>query len=186
MNGPCVGAVLLTGGASRRMGSDKAQLVVAGEALAHRAARVLRSVCDPVVEAGPGYTHLRSVREQPIGGGPLAGFLAGAAVLDGGTPVVLLACDLPFIDEEFVRVLLEHRGSGSVVPTVAGHRQYACSCWSPAAIAAARTAFADGERAMRALLGANDATFLVADNHARTLADVDSPEDLVRLGLNAK
>jgi molybdenum cofactor guanylyltransferase len=166
------------------MGTDKATLVVRGEALARRAARVLCAVCDPVIEVGHGSTELPCVREEPPGDGPLAAFLAGAAALAIDAPIVLLACDLPFVDEEFVRTLLARRGRGSVVPTVDGHRQYACSCWSPAAIAAAREAHANGERAMRTLLGANDATFLVADDHARDLADVDSPDDLVRYGLS--
>ncbi len=178
-----VAAVLLTGGASSRMGTDKATLVVDGEAMAHRAARVLRAVCDPVIEVGAGRTNLRCVHETPQGEGPLAGFLAGAAALGVDTHVVLLACDLPFIEEPFVRMLAEHPAVGSVVPTVDGHRQYACSRWSPDAIASARVAFAGGERGMRTLLAANDTTFLAADAYARALADVDSPDDLVRLGL---
>jgi molybdopterin-guanine dinucleotide biosynthesis protein A len=177
-------AVLLTGGASSRMGSDKATLIVNGEALARRAARVLEAVCDPVVEVGPGATRLRCVREHPPGEGPLAGFLAGAAAIGTEQPIVLLACDLPFVDKEFVRMLVAHCGTGSAVPIVDGHHQYACSCWSPAAIAAAREAFARGDRAMRALLGGGDATRVPADEFARALSDVDSPDDLVRLGLS--
>ncbi len=180
--------VLLTGGASRRMGLDKGTLVVAGEMLAQRAARVLTAACDPVIEAGAGITGLRCVREEPPGEGPLAGFLAGAAALApvSDAAIVLLACDLPFVDDAVVRMLVEHPGHGSVVPTVEGRKQYACSRWSAVAIASARVAFGQGERAMRALLGAGDATFVVADAHARALADVDTPDDLARLGLSAK
>ena len=179
--------VLLTGGASRRMGVDKATLVVAGETLAHRAARVLSTACSPVIEVGSGATSLPCVREDPPGEGPLAGFLVGAATLAlaGDATIVLLACDLPFVDDAVVRMLVEHPGNGSIVPTVEGRRQYACSRWSAAAIASARVAFAQGERAMRALLGAGDATFVVADAHAHALADVDTPDDLARLGLVA-
>ena len=38
---------------------------------------------------------------------------------------------------------------------------------------------------MRALLNAGDASFVVADAYARALADVDTPDDLARLGLAA-
>jgi len=38
------GALLLTGGASRRFGSPKAELSVGGELLAHRGARLLTEV----------------------------------------------------------------------------------------------------------------------------------------------
>jgi molybdopterin-guanine dinucleotide biosynthesis protein A len=179
--------VLLTGGASRRMGVDKATLVVGGETLAERAARVLTAVCDPVVEVGSGVTGLPCTREEPPGEGPLAGLLAGADALalasDGA--IVVLTCDLPFVDDAFVGMLVEHPANGSVVPTVAGRKQYACSRWSAAAVASARVSFARGERVMRALLGAGDATFVVADAHALALADVDTPDDLARLGLVA-
>jgi len=182
-----VAGVLLTGGASRRMGIDKATLVIdGGESLARHAARVLATACDPVIEVGTGVTDMRCVREDPPGEGPLAGLLAGAEALGPDVSVVLLACDLPFVDEAVVRMLVEHPGDASVVPTVDGRNQYACSRWSPAAIASARAGFATGERAMRALLGAGDATFVVADAYARALVDVDTPEDLIRLGLSAR
>ena len=46
--------IVLTGGRSRRLGVDKATLVLDGETLAQRAARHLEAVCAPVVEAGDG------------------------------------------------------------------------------------------------------------------------------------
>jgi molybdopterin-guanine dinucleotide biosynthesis protein A len=168
------------------MGVDKATLVVRGEPLAIHAARVLTAICDPVIEVGAGVTGLRCVREEPPGGGPLAALLAGADALATDMPIVLLACDLPFIDETVVRMLVDDPGNGSVVPMVAGRKQYACSRWSPAAIASARVEFARGERAMRALLAAGDAAFVAADQNARALADVDTPADLARLGLSSK
>ena len=73
--------VLLTGGASRRMGVDKARIVVNGETLAARSARVLASVCDPVVEVGSGVSGLPAVQEEPSGAGPLVAMLAGVGAL---------------------------------------------------------------------------------------------------------
>jgi hypothetical protein len=53
--GGAVGGLLLTGGASRRMGSDKALLKVDGRRLVDRAAAVLGAVAAPVIEVGPGW-----------------------------------------------------------------------------------------------------------------------------------
>src|SRR3954470_9716556 len=92
--------VLLTGGASRRMGTDKARLVVSGETLAARSARVLASVCDPVVEVGPGVSGLPVVQEEPPGAGPLVALLAGVGALGEPKTVILLACDLPNVSSE--------------------------------------------------------------------------------------
>ena len=80
------------------MGADKATLIVAGEPLAARAARVLRTVCAPVIEVGAGVTELPSVREEPAGAGPLAALLAGVDALGVDGPVLVLGCDLPFVD----------------------------------------------------------------------------------------
>jgi molybdopterin-guanine dinucleotide biosynthesis protein A len=174
-----VAGILLTGGASTRMGRDKATIAVDGETLAARGARVLAAVCDPVIEVGPGVTALRAVRESPPGSGPLAALFAGYDALhtnDGS--VFLLACDLPFVTESIVRVLVEHPAGGSVVPVVEGREQYACARWSAGAIADAR-----GGTALRDLMRAGDVTTVAVDD-AQVLQDVDTPEDLRRLGLS--
>jgi molybdopterin-guanine dinucleotide biosynthesis protein A len=165
------------------MGVDKATMLSGGEPLAVRTARVLAAVCDPVIEVGPGVSGLRAVREDPPGGGPLAAFLAGVDALATAEPIMLVACDLPFLEEAVLRLVADHPGRGSAVPVVDGHKQYACARWSQAAIAAARIAFGDGDGAMRTLLAAGDFTLLPSDEHGRALADVDDDDDLRRLGL---
>ncbi len=179
----CAG-VLLTGGASSRLGVDKATLVVDGAPLAVRAGRILGRVCAPVVEAGAGVSGLPAVREDPPGAGPLAGFLAGCDAVQPADSVVLLACDLPFADEALLRWLVDQPGHGSFVPTVDGADQYACSRWSARAVATARDRFGAGDRALKALLAADDVTRLAADDRSAALLDVDTPEDVRRLRLS--
>lgn len=164
------------------MGTDKASLVVDGMTLAERAATVLAEVCDPVVEAGPGVSGLVAVQEQPQGSGPLAAFLTAVDHLGHDGPVVLLACDLPLVDVAFLRELVAFPGTASVVPDVDGRLQYACARWSSRAIAAAREAFSQGDRALQALATTDVEPFAVA--RPEVLADVDTPEDLHRLGLS--
>jgi molybdenum cofactor guanylyltransferase len=180
--------VLLTGGASRRMGVDKARLVVNGETLAARAARVLTSVCDPVVEVGTGVSGLPAVREDPPGTGPLAALLAGVGALGDPRAVVLLACDLPFVDAPLLQLLVDRPGSATVIPVVDGRSQYACARYGPAAFDAARAALRNGDGSLRAVAG-SDCEFLSESEWgavatALTFADVDTSEDLQRLGLS--
>jgi molybdopterin-guanine dinucleotide biosynthesis protein A len=180
--------VLLTGGASRRMGTDKARLVVNGETLAARSARVLAAVCDPAVEVGPGVSGLPAVREEPLGAGPLVALLAGVGALGGPHSVILLACDLPNVSPELIRLLVEWPGSGTVIPVVEGRRQYVCARYGPGALAAAPAALRRGDTSLHAIAGADcelvaEADWSVAAS-ALTFADVDTPEDLRRLGLS--
>jgi molybdopterin-guanine dinucleotide biosynthesis protein A len=155
-----VAGLLLTGGASRRMGTDKALLEFDGQRLAERAAAVLTSVADPVLEVGPGWSGLPAVREDPPGGGPLAALGAGAAALRAGGhdgPVLVLAVDMPGVGVELLRLLAGRAGPATAVPVAAGHAQPLCARYGPDALAAVDTLLAGGERSLRALLSEVDA-----------------------------
>lgn len=180
-----VPGLLLTGGASSRMGVPKATLMVAGETIADRTAARLLQVCDPVVEVGPGYSGLRRVDEDPPGRGPLAALVAGADAVDTGGPVLLLACDLPFVTEALLGRLAGWDGTGTVVPVdLAGREQLVCARYSPEAIDRARIQLADGERSLRSVL--RDGDFVrVTDVDPQELIDVDTPEDAKRWGIEA-
>jgi molybdopterin-guanine dinucleotide biosynthesis protein A len=179
--------VLLTGGASRRMGTDKATLVVNGETLAARAARVLSEVCDPVIEVGSGVSGLPAVREDPPGAGPLVALLAGVGALGSPRMVLLLACDLPFVEAPVLRLLADWPGSGTVVPVVDGRFQYACARYGPAALDEAVAALRAGDSSLRAIGGSDSAHLSAAEwgsvATADSFADIDTPDDLRRFGL---
>lgn len=186
----CAG-LLFTGGASRRLGVDKATLLVAGERLVDRAGRLLGEVCAPVLEVGPGHGGLASVREDPPGAGPLAALVAGAAALVArghAGPTLALAVDLPSVDAALLRWLVEHEAPSTVVPIVDGTPQVLCARYGADALAAAPTLLAAGARSLRALLdvvpvheaGASEWGAMAT---AGTFADVDTPADAARAGL---
>jgi molybdenum cofactor guanylyltransferase len=184
----CAG-VVLTGGSSRRLGFDKASVRIGDETLATRAARVLAAVCSPVVEVGPGRTGLRAVREEPAGSGPLAGLVAGADALDASS-VVLLGCDLVRVEADMLGLLAEWTGAPSAVPMVDGQPQLVCARYGPDALVAARTLLATGQRSLRAVLAVIEVDFVTEEQwrsvaDADAFADLDTPDDLARLGLHA-
>lgn len=183
-----IAGVLLTGGASSRMGTDKTALVLNGETLAARSARVLAAVCDPVIEVGRGVSGLPAVLEDPPGAGPLVALLAGVGALGGPRVVLLLACDLPNVSEGLLRLLADRPGVGAVIPVVNGRFQYACARYGPAAFDAARAALRDGDASLRAIAGSDCEYLSEADwggvASAATFMDVDTPDDVRRLGLS--
>jgi molybdenum cofactor guanylyltransferase len=181
----CAG-VLLTGGASRRMGIDKATIVVNGETLATRAARVLGAVCDPVIEVGTGVTDLPCTREDPPGGGPLAALVAGARALDARM-VVLLGCDYPFVDEPVLRLIADWPGTRTAIPVAGDRFQYACARYGPSTLDEAVAALRTSDTSLKALARA-DSEFIAesvwrAVGSANTFDDIDTPDDMRRLGL---
>ena len=189
--------LLLTGGSSRRMGRDKAELVIAGERLADRSARVLASVCDPVLEIGPGRSTLDAVVDDESGAGgaragPLAALVTGIGALRARGyegDVVLLGVDLPFASEELLRLVANHPAPDTVVPISGGMRQSCCARYAPGALEKAASLVERGERALHALLSTVPVVEIGekewrAVAPADALADLDTPEDLARYGVD--
>jgi molybdopterin-guanine dinucleotide biosynthesis protein A len=176
------------------MGRDKAELVVAGERLADRAARVLKTVCDPVLEVGPGRSELEVIDDDEPRAGPLAALATGARALRAGGydgAVLLLGVDLPFVDAELLGLLARHPAAETVVPVAGGMRQSCCARFAPDALTVAAELVENGERAMHTLLSAVPVLEIteaewraVAPSDA--LADLDTPEDLARHGVDGR
>ncbi len=146
MTAPGYAAVVLAGGAGRRLGGMiKPAREVGGRSMLER---VLAAVPDarPRVVVGP--SRLRDglpldvilTSEQPPGGGPVAGAAAGLALLPPGTGfVALLAADLPFLTRAAVvdlcRVAAAPTLDGALFVDAAGHRQLLCAVWRRTALA---------------------------------------------------
>jgi molybdopterin-guanine dinucleotide biosynthesis protein A len=175
------------------MGFDKTMLLVEGVPCAQRAGAVMVRVLDPVIEVGPGRSGLPAVLEEAPGGGPLAAVVAGTQALSSaggrGLPVIVVAGDQPFVSDAALRMLAEWPGDGSVVPVVESRAQPLCARWSSRALAEAEHAAASGERSMRSLVAFDDVE-LVTEDHwpvgvtPSAFGDIDTPADLVRLGLS--
>jgi len=198
------------------MGLDKALMMVGGLPNSIRLAGELNdAVGGPLVEVGKGFSGLPAVMEEPAGAGPLVAFAAGARYLHSvghAGPVLLLACDLPFVDAGVLRALAGYPSEQSVVPVADGYPQPLCARWSAEDLELVHRLVARGERSMKALLAASALELLeegrlaeLAELEMRAagkeisapaprlpagpagaghlLADVDTPEDLLRFGL---
>lgn len=186
------GAVL-TGGASRRMGRDKALVAVDGRPLAVVAADALRTAgAVGVVAVGGDEAGLRAagfdwVADDAPGEGPLGGVLSALAAFDDVPVVVVLACDLPSASapnvEAVVAAAAGHVGVPAVaVPVVAGpgggrQREWLHAAWTAEARPILATAWAAGERAPRRA-GAGLRVVEVEVPEPAALADADRPDDL--------
>ncbi|MGH9046433.1 MAG: molybdenum cofactor guanylyltransferase [Acidimicrobiales bacterium] len=188
---PGVAGILLTGGASKRMGFDKASILIEGITIARRLAGVLAAVTALAVEVGPGHSGLPAVTEEPAGAGPLVAVGAGHRALRARGhlgPALLIACDLPHVDEAVLRLLAAWPGTSSVVPVVEGQPQPLCARWSFQALDKVASHVSGGDRSMRPLLDGPGVLLLEESEWSPTatsasFVDVDRPEDLERLGL---
>jgi molybdopterin-guanine dinucleotide biosynthesis protein A len=176
---------VLAGGASERMPRDKAapefhgrpQLAWAYELLERHCARVFVSVradqgSDPVRAAYP------QVVDGQSGLGPIAGIAAAQAAHPQAAWLVL-ACDLPFVDDAVLVRLVAARRTG--LPAVAFRSTHdrlpepLCAIYEPGSADSVRAAIATGRNCPRKLLIASGVPLLEPVTAA--LDNVNTPEE---------
>ncbi|MCZ4497833.1 MAG: molybdopterin-guanine dinucleotide biosynthesis protein [Marmoricola sp.] len=138
-----IGAVVLTGGSAVRLsGADKASIELGGLTLLEHALGALLDI-DEVVVVGDPVPTTRPVtftREDPAGGGPAAGLLAGMGSFARRPDLlVVLAVDMPLITSNTIRRLLDAVPDGSPADGAAlidGSRklQYLCAVYAVGAL----------------------------------------------------
>lgn len=104
-----LGAVILVGGTSSRMGRDKATLVWNGRGAVERLAEVAQGVgARAVVTAGQGDFGLPRIDDPSPGGGPVPGIVAGLGAIRaaGCDRVLVLAVDAATLTPEDLAPLL--------------------------------------------------------------------------------
>lgn len=114
-----LGAIILCGGGSRRMGRDKALLTWDGRRAVDRVADLARAAgAEALVTAGADLG-LPWVPDDEAGAGPVGGVLAGAKAL-GTARLLVLAVDAPTVTLEDLAPLLANGGfyEGLPVPMV--------------------------------------------------------------------
>lgn len=181
--------VVLAGGASRRMGRDKAGVAIDGEPLALRAARRLASACPEVLVADrgrglvPGFA---SVRDGPARG-PAAGIL-GAAAVRPGRALLVLACDLPEVTVALLAALARAAGCDLALPRWRRGLEPLCARWGPAASEALARRAAAGDPALHAVAAEPGLEVRLLEGQAlqrfgdpeRLFLNLNTPEDLAR------
>lgn len=116
-----IAGLLLMGGRSRRMGQDKAHLVWDGEVLWRRQHRLLTAFANPVLRAVPYDTPRKPgllVDPAPYPG-PVPAIVQALKTL-AGEWLLVLAVDLPRVDEALLGELISRRRPRAVTVASAG------------------------------------------------------------------
>ena len=181
-------AVVLAGGASRRMGRDKAAMPHPERpelTMVEHTVAVLAARCDPVfVITAPGQTlpavdaeilvdHVRGLGPLPATGRGLR-----AAADAGLDRAFVVAVDMPYLTADLVDQLAAHRGADVVLPWD-GRDHYLAAVYRAALADRVEELVAAGERSMRALAG-TAVTHRVVLPPARELVNLNEPSDLSR------
>ncbi|HJQ76072.1 MAG TPA: molybdenum cofactor guanylyltransferase [Acidimicrobiia bacterium] len=128
---------ILTGGRSSRMGTDKADVVVAGETMLDRVAKAVQAASDRVILLGSDRPGWECWPDSVHAEGPLAGIVTALNRMSSSR-VLVVAVDQPFVDPETLRRLVAIDSELPVVPVDdEGVRQVTCAVYPRAVTHAA-------------------------------------------------
>lgn len=188
--------IILAGGKSTRLGLDKTELLFLGESLLWRTAALLRRHCESVMIVGrrPGGTcrdckveELPWLLDETPGRGPAGG--VATALKAARRPCLVLACDLPRMDDATVRRLLhgrQDRGASTLMTTFrqveTGYVEALVAVYEPEALPLLEAAFVKRLFQLNRIFPASVRHHLPYRRHeADSFFNVNLPTDLALL-----
>lgn len=185
-----VAGFILAGGASRRMGRDKALLEVGGVSLAERAVRLLEPLVQSVTLIGP-RERFAAVRRAVVpddepGLGPLGGIVTVLRITQCDWNLVV-GCDMPYLTVPWLEFLIAQAQDGSadaVIPVSAhGRAEPLCAMYHRRAMPTIRVELGLGIRKVTTGLAGLAVRMLPYDewkqfdSAGRLFKNMNTPED---------
>jgi molybdenum cofactor guanylyltransferase len=186
-----ISVVIQAGGASRRMGQDKGLVKLAGQPLVQhvldRVAHLGDEVC--ITTNRPqayAFLGLPTASDPEPGLGALVGLRTALQAVRGDT-VLVVACDMPFLEPSLLRHLLSRAGEADVViPRRNGEFEPLHAVYRRSCLTALEAALARGEARMISffpdvrLLPIDQAELASYDPEGLSFFNVNTPDDLIR------
>ncbi len=194
VSNPAAG-IVLAGGKSQRMGTDKARLALPdGRPVILSVVEVLKSICGEVVvvtEASGRYADLalpaRCVTDIVPGCGPMGGLHAGLRAIEAPFAFAV-ACDMPFLNSPLLRYMADlPRDYEALVPSIGGIWQPLHTIYAKACLATVEDLLAGGLLALTDLLSRVRmrtlpfATVRQFDPEGLSSLNLNEPDDLMRV-----
>lgn len=179
-----VSGVVLAGGASRRMGRDKAGLMLGGRTLLQRQVHKLRSLgIADIMLSGAGLPALPGVRVVPDelpGNGPLGG-LHACLRASGNDACLVVSVDAALVPAAALARLCQCHMGGVTVLRHGGWEEPLIGVYDRAAAARIAALLGEGERRVRALKGAVRWRYFDYLGPEELLANCNTPEEFAAL-----
>jgi len=189
-----INGLILTGGRSTRMGTDKSQLIYHGKSQRDHLTELLRPYCSVVFwsvnstqEAElevAGQLQLRLVDRYDLPG-PINGILSAFAY-DPQAAWFVVACDMPLVSPKSIDALVKGRNPAKLATVFYDSDgqlpEPLLGIYEPAFGPVLHQAVAEGAYSPRQILLQNDILLLTAPD-LRELTNINNPEERQKLGL---
>jgi molybdopterin-guanine dinucleotide biosynthesis protein A len=186
---PTVSAIIQAGGQSRRMGRDKALIDYQGRPIIAHVIETLRALADDIIVVSNRLDLYSSFGARVVADydppcGPLGGIAVGLQAAQYPL-VVVVACDMPFLNVKLLRWMIDlARGYDAVVPQTGAefeplHAVYRRECYGPIARRLER-----GERRVISFFAdvrlrpVPEPEWRMLDPAGRSLVNLNTPDDL--------
>ncbi|MCJ8165056.1 NTP transferase domain-containing protein [Pontibacter sp. E15-1] len=186
---PVLNGLVLAGGQSLRMGRDKGAIDWHGKAQRYFMADLLKGFCNEVyiscraeqqVEVNNGY---KTLSDTFIGLGPYGAILSAFREQPDAAWLVV-ACDLPLLDEQTLEQLTSQRDSAATATTFVsphdGFPEPLITIWEPKSYPLLLSFLAQGYTCPRKVL-INSETNLINPQHPDALLNVNTPQELEKV-----
>jgi|SRR5579859_107320 len=186
-----VSGAILAGGQSRRMGRDKAALLIQGEPLLARTVRLVRAVTPDVAIIGPPALGVLApdvpiIADRWPNQGPLGGMATAFQSLSGRV-LLVVGCDMPFLNPNLLRYLITLvPGYDAVVVRIDGQAHPLHAVYQPSCLSILKEQLAAGDLRVQRFLARLQVRWVESleldalDPHHRSPFNVNTPEQWKR------
>ena len=185
--------LVLAGGKSSRMGTDKGMIDWHGKEQRYHVADLLMPFCEQVFiscrsDQQKGIAGYRTLADQIQNCGPFGGLLS-AFKLQPEVAWLCVACDLPMLDLQAIDFLITNRDTNSVATVYQnmddGLPEPMLVLWEPAAYPLLLASFESGNTSLRQVLLYSPVNLLTPEDPG-VLTNVNTPEEVaaIRLKIN--
>lgn len=193
-------AVVLTGGESKRMGSDKAMVEIDGKPMAAHIVEMIDPLFSDILISVREYrtdVTLPQIKDDSAGSGcpaskgrgPMVGIKSALEAIQSDW-LFVIACDMPFVSTTLIQELASKRGDHDAVLTYVSDRpQPLFGFYAKSSLPLMQARIVEGQRSMMRLLDKLDVYLLpeeqvkAIDPELKSLISLDSIEDVKKMEL---
>ena len=182
-----LGGIVLAGGESSRMGTDKASMLFRSKPLIEYPLNLLKKYCNEILiscdkDKFPSYD-FRKIPDEIHGKGPLSGIYS-CLKASRKPRALVLGCDMPFVSVKFIKYLIYNsEGYDMALPFHSGHYEPLCGIYSRSLLPVIEELFFRGDFSPLSLIPLVKFTKLALSNsnsfyHPKLFYNINSPADL--------